>query len=98
MAFIYNKKKDWKSVISSCTKVIEFDSNNTKALYRRSLAFINLSKYEYADNDIKILEELIPRTKELEDIISYMENHKKKNKENNEVVYKKMFKKYIESK
>lgn len=96
MSFIYNKLKDWKSVVSSCTKVIEIDPNNSKALYRRSLAFINLSKYENADKDICILKELIPKTKELEDLISYMENHKNKTKETNHILYKKMFRKYKE--
>jgi len=98
MAYIYNKKKDYKSVISACTKVIEYDANNIKALYRRSMAYINLSKYENADKDIEVLEDLIPRTKELEDLIGYMEKHQKKSKENNDMIYKKMYKKFVESK
>ena len=98
MAFIYNKKKDYKSVASSCNKVIEYDPNNIKAIYRRSMAYINLSKYENADKDIELLEDLIPRTKELEDLIDYMEKHQKKNKENNDLIYKKMYRKFVESK
>jgi len=97
MAYIYNKKKDYKSVVSACTKVIEYDPNIVKALYRRGMAYINLSKYENADKDIEVLEDLIPRTKELEDLINYMENHQKKSKENNDMIYKKMFKKFVES-
>ena len=98
MAYIYNKLKDWKSVISSCSKVIEYDKNNVKALYRRSMAYVNLLKYENADKDIETLEDLIPRTKELEDLIKYMENHQLKNRENNDLLYKKMYKKFVESK
>lgn len=98
MAYIYYRKKDWKSVISASSKVIEYDRDNIKALYRRSMAYINLHKYENADKDIEVLEDLIPRTKELEDLISYMENHQKKNKENNDLLYKKMYRKFVESK
>ncbi|KAK1606532.1 hypothetical protein QYE76_030205 [Lolium multiflorum] len=47
------KLKDYKQAEKLCTKVLELDSQNVKALYRRSQAYTQLADLELAELDIK---------------------------------------------
>ncbi|XP_047087630.1 70 kDa peptidyl-prolyl isomerase [Lolium rigidum] len=47
------KLKDYKQAEKLCTKVLELDSQNVKALYRRSQAYTQLADLELAEVDIK---------------------------------------------
>ncbi|RCV31942.1 hypothetical protein SEVIR_6G226300v4 [Setaria viridis] len=47
------KLKDYKQAEKLCTKVLELDSQNVKALYRRVQAYIQLADLELAEADIK---------------------------------------------
>ncbi|ONM03151.1 peptidyl-prolyl isomerase [Zea mays] len=54
------KLKDYKEAAKLCTKVLELDSQNVKALYRRVQAYIQLADLELAEADIKKALEIDP--------------------------------------
>ncbi|KAG6474380.1 hypothetical protein ZIOFF_068315 [Zingiber officinale] len=46
------KLKDYKEVVKLCTKVLEIERRNVKALYRRAQAYIQLADLDFAESDI----------------------------------------------
>lgn len=54
------KLKDYKQAEKLCTKVLESDSQNVKALYRRAQAYIQLVDFDLAEVDIKKALEVDP--------------------------------------
>lgn len=59
------KLKDYKQAEKLCTKVLELDSNNVKALYRRAQAYIQLVDLDLAEIDIKKALEIDPHNRYL---------------------------------
>ncbi|KAG8371693.1 hypothetical protein BUALT_Bualt13G0114800 [Buddleja alternifolia] len=59
------KLKDYKQAEKLCTKVLELESTNVKALYRRSQAYMNLADLELAEFDIKKALEIDPDNREV---------------------------------
>ncbi|MBA0636869.1 hypothetical protein Godav_005330 [Gossypium davidsonii] len=59
------KLKDYKQAEKLCTKVLELESANVKALYRRAQAYINLADLDLAELDIKKALELDPDNREV---------------------------------
>ncbi|XP_059632083.1 peptidyl-prolyl cis-trans isomerase FKBP62-like [Cornus florida] len=74
------KLKDYKQAEKLCTKVLEIDSRNVKALYRRAQAYIQLVDLDLAELDIKKALEIDPNNKDVK--IEY-KNLKEKVKEYN---------------
>lgn len=54
------KLRDYKQVVKLCTKVLDADSKNVKALYRRVQAYIQLVDLDLAEMDIKKALEIDP--------------------------------------
>ncbi|KAF5962079.1 hypothetical protein HYC85_003288 [Camellia sinensis] len=54
------KLKDYKQAEKLCTKVLEIDGRNVKALYRRAQAYIQLVDLDLAEIDIKKALEICP--------------------------------------
>lgn len=54
------KLKDYKEAVKLCTKVLEIESQNVKALYRRAQAYIHLVDLDLAELDIKKALEIDP--------------------------------------
>ncbi|XP_024024201.1 peptidyl-prolyl cis-trans isomerase FKBP62 isoform X2 [Morus notabilis] len=54
------KLKDYKEAEKLCTKVLEAESRNVKALYRRAQAYIQLADLDLAEFDIKKALEIDP--------------------------------------
>ncbi|XP_022761816.1 peptidyl-prolyl cis-trans isomerase FKBP65-like isoform X2 [Durio zibethinus] len=54
------KLKDYKEAEKLCTKVLELDNRNVKALYRRAQAYIQLVDLDLAEVDIKKAMEIDP--------------------------------------
>ena len=54
------KLKDYKQSVKLCTKVLDADSKNVKALYRRAQAYIQLVDLDLAELDIKKALEIDP--------------------------------------
>ncbi|KQJ99076.1 70 kDa peptidyl-prolyl isomerase [Brachypodium distachyon] len=74
------KLKDYKQAEKLCTKVLELDSQNVKALYRRAQAYTQLADLELAETDIKKALEIEPDNRDVK--LTY-KNLKEKIKEIN---------------
>ncbi|XP_062109273.1 70 kDa peptidyl-prolyl isomerase-like [Humulus lupulus] len=59
------KLKDYKQAEKLCTKVLELDSKNVKALYRRAQAYIQLVDLDLAEIDIKKALEIDPDNRDV---------------------------------
>lgn len=59
------KVKDYKQAEKLCTKVLELDGRNVKALYRRAQAYIQLVDLDLAEKDIKKALEIDPDNREV---------------------------------
>ncbi|PWA86247.1 rotamase FKBP 1 [Artemisia annua] len=59
------KLKDYKQAVKLCTKVLEIESKNVKALYRRAQAYINLVDLDLAELDIKKALEIDPDNRDV---------------------------------
>ncbi|KAL5542796.1 hypothetical protein UlMin_010506 [Ulmus minor] len=59
------KLKDYKQAEKLCTKVLELNSQNVKALYRRAQAYIQLVDLDLAEMDIKKALEIDPDNKDV---------------------------------
>lgn len=59
------KLKDYKEAVKLCTKVLELDSRNVKALYRRAQAYIQLVDLDLAEMDIKNALEIDPDNRDV---------------------------------
>ncbi|KAI4317410.1 hypothetical protein L6164_025279 [Bauhinia variegata] len=59
------KLKDYKQAEKLCTKVLELDSRNVKALYRRAQAYIHLVDLDLAEMDIKKALEMDPDNRDV---------------------------------
>lgn len=52
--------RDFKQAVKLCTKVLDSDSKNVKALYRRAQGYIHLVDLDLAEMDIKKALEIDP--------------------------------------
>ncbi|MCL7034530.1 hypothetical protein MKW94_011485 [Papaver nudicaule] len=59
------KLKSYKEAEKLCTKVLEIESQNVKALYRRAQAYINLVDFDLAELDIKKALEIDPNNRDV---------------------------------
>ncbi|KAM4127665.1 hypothetical protein ACJW30_02G107000 [Castanea mollissima] len=59
------KLKDYKQAEKLCTKVLEVDSKNVKALYKRAQAYIQLVGLDLAEQDIKKALEMDPDSRDV---------------------------------
>ncbi|KAJ9176630.1 hypothetical protein P3X46_011921 [Hevea brasiliensis] len=59
------KLKDYKQAEKLCTKVLEMESRNVKALYRRAQAYIQLADLDVAEFDVKKALEIDPENRDV---------------------------------
>ncbi|KAK9146087.1 hypothetical protein Sjap_005990 [Stephania japonica] len=59
------KLKDYKQAEKLCTKVLEIESTNVKALYRRAQAYMQLADLDLAEIDIKKALEIDPNNRDV---------------------------------
>ncbi|CAH9075390.1 unnamed protein product [Cuscuta epithymum] len=59
------KLKDYKEAIKLCTKVLELETTNVKALYRRAQAHMNMADLDLAEFDIKKALEIDPANRDV---------------------------------
>ncbi|KAM1349755.1 hypothetical protein EV1_003773 [Malus domestica] len=59
------KLKDYKQAEKLCTKVLELEGRNVKALYRRAQAYIQLADLDLAELDIKKALEIDPNNRDV---------------------------------
>ncbi|GJN21089.1 hypothetical protein PR202_gb08537 [Eleusine coracana subsp. coracana] len=60
------KLKDYKEAKELCTEVLELDSTNVKAFYRRAQAYIGLVDLDLAEEDIKRALEIDPENRDVQ--------------------------------
>lgn len=60
IAACHLKKPNYELAVKVCSKALELDAYNAKALYRRASAFIHLQEYDKAEEDLKRAAELEP--------------------------------------
>ncbi|XP_067127237.1 LOW QUALITY PROTEIN: FK506-binding protein-like [Centruroides vittatus] len=54
------KHNNYNSAVINCTKALELDPNNLKALFRRGVALIHIQEYERAKEDLDKVSEMEP--------------------------------------
>ncbi|VFR02014.1 unnamed protein product [Cuscuta campestris] len=59
------KLKEYKEAAKLCTKVLELETTNVKALYRRAQAYMNMADLDLAEFDIKKALEIDPENREV---------------------------------
>ncbi|GLJ43337.1 hypothetical protein SUGI_0900200 [Cryptomeria japonica] len=59
------KLKDFKGAIKLCSKVLQHESQNIKALYRRAQAYMETEDLDLAELDIKKAQEIDPQNREV---------------------------------
>ncbi|KAL2965792.1 hypothetical protein AAZX31_16G081100 [Glycine max] len=75
------KLKDYKQAEKLCTKVLDLESTNVKALYRRTQAYIQLADLDLAEFDIKKALELEPNNRDVKlEYVTLKEKMKEYNK------------------
>ncbi|KAH7289437.1 hypothetical protein KP509_30G001700 [Ceratopteris richardii] len=59
------KTKDFKEATKLCTKVLELESQNVKALYRRAQSYVETADFDLAELDIKKALEIDPSNRDV---------------------------------
>lgn len=67
---------NYENVIENCTKCLEYDHNNSKALYRRSMAYIEEKRYDRATNDLERALKIEPGNNLFKEKIAFIEQQK----------------------
>lgn len=93
LSFIDIKQGNWSEAINHSSKVLFVDKNNTKALYRRCLGYINNEDFDNTIVDLTELREKLGQSSELKSLESlYNERLKKSSNDESNKMYKKMSK------
>lgn len=85
------KNKSYKLAVLNCTKCLEIDPSNVKALFRRSSAYSDSNDYELAIEDLKRAIGLEPENLEVKKKLTYVESLKKNYEHSMANKFKKMF-------
>ncbi|KAL5573746.1 hypothetical protein UlMin_023343 [Ulmus minor] len=72
------KLEDYKQAEKLCTKVLETQSKNVKALYRRAQAYIQLANLDLAEFDIKKALEIDPEIRDVKQEYKKLKEYNKK--------------------
>uniref|UniRef100_A0A7C9EMT0 peptidylprolyl isomerase n=1 Tax=Opuntia streptacantha TaxID=393608 RepID=A0A7C9EMT0_OPUST len=91
------KLKEYKQAEKLCTKVLEMDSMNVKALYRRAQAYIHLADLELAEFDIKKALEIDPDNREVKLEYKMLKEKMREFNKKDAQFYGKMFSKMLDS-
>ncbi|KAL9240032.1 hypothetical protein vseg_014295 [Gypsophila vaccaria] len=71
------KLGDYVGAAKLCTKVLELDPNNTKALFRRSQAYLNTSDLDKAEADIRKALKVDPNNKDIKLVLKMIKDQQK---------------------
>lgn len=85
-------RKNYEHVLTLCSKVLDKEENNVKALYRRGVAHGSLKDYEKAIVDLKIVISLIPDDKRAREKFNFYNEKWCASVQNYENMIRKMFK------
>ncbi|XP_053975182.1 peptidyl-prolyl cis-trans isomerase D [Hylaeus anthracinus] len=65
LAAVKLKAKKHREVLKLCTEVLQLDKNNSKALFRRSQAYMGLNEYDLGLRDLKRASSISPNNKDI---------------------------------
>ncbi|CAN1269315.1 Peptidyl-prolyl cis-trans isomerase FKBP65 [Linum perenne] len=85
------KLKEYKAAEKLCTKVLEMDSMNVKALYRRAQAYIQTADLELAEFDIKKALEIDPENRDVKAEFRVLKEKKREYNKKDAKFYGNMF-------
>ena len=94
LCFINIKQNDWNAVIKNATLILRYDKENTKALYRKCFAEINLCEYERAENTLNILKKIMPNNNEIKRLENILDEKKTEDSLKQMKKYKNMMRYY----
>lgn len=92
LAAAYLKEKDWGEAIKSATQVLDVDSANIKALYRRAQAYLAQGDLLEAERDVKAGLLLEEDNTDLQAFYRKLKVHIKQRNKQESAMYGKMFK------
>jgi len=96
IAAAHLKKEDWKEVVKHCEKVLEIESDNIKALYRRAQAYLHTQDLLEADLDVKRALNLQPENAEMQALNKRIKLAQKELNKKEANLYSKMFSKSLD--
>ncbi|GAB4852375.1 hypothetical protein Ancab_016567 [Ancistrocladus abbreviatus] len=88
------KLKDYKEAIKLCSKVLDIEFHNVKALYRRAQAFMENADLEYAELDIKKASEVDPENREVKLLQRSLKQRQSENNKRDAKLYAHMFSRF----
>ncbi|GJN03225.1 hypothetical protein PR202_ga20645 [Eleusine coracana subsp. coracana] len=88
------KLKDYREAEKLCSKVLELESTNVKALYRRAQAYIELVDLELAELDIKKALEIDPDNRDVKMVYKTLKEKKREYNRRDAKFYGNMFAKW----
>jgi FK506-binding protein 4/5 len=88
------KLKDYREAEKLCSKVLELESTNVKALYRRAQAYIELVDLELAELDIKKALEIDPDNRDVKMVYKTLKEKRKEYNRRDAKFYGNMFAKW----
>ncbi|KAJ9547980.1 hypothetical protein OSB04_020523 [Centaurea solstitialis] len=91
------KLKDYKQAEKLCTKVLEVESRNVKALYRRAQAYMNVGDLDLAEVDIKRALEIDPDNRDVKVEYKVLKEKMKEYNKKDAKFYANMFARLIDS-
>lgn len=94
MAICQLKRKNYQHVVTLCTKVLDKDENNVKALYRRGVAHGSMGDNEKAIADLKVVLTLESSNHSAKEQFDVYNTRLQESIQRNKDMMKKMFKTY----
>jgi FK506-binding protein 4/5 len=88
------KLKEYREAEKLCTKVLELESTNVKALYRRTQAYIELADLELAELDVKKALEIDPDNRDVKMVYKTLKEKIKEYNKRDAKFYGNMFAKW----
>ncbi|KAK1269288.1 Peptidyl-prolyl cis-trans isomerase FKBP65 [Acorus gramineus] len=85
------KLSDSQTAIKLCTKVLDIETSNMKALYRRAQAYINTVDLDLAEYDIKVALEVDPQNREVKTIYRTLKQLQAESNKKDAKLYTNMF-------
>ncbi|XP_068656764.1 70 kDa peptidyl-prolyl isomerase-like isoform X2 [Aristolochia californica] len=85
------KLNDFPEVVKLCSKVLDVESHNIKALFRRAQAFMELSDLNLTELDIKKALEVDPDNREVKSLLKMLKQRKVESNKKDAKLYSNMF-------
>jgi len=86
------KQKNYAEAIGNCEKVIDIDSINIKAYYRRGQAWLALSEFDKAQADLEKAKSFDPSNKEIDTTLAQLKKKQRDQEAKDKKLYSSMFK------